>query len=127
MCIRDRLFCVDPLLKVMDSTTRFSCIHSIFEDKGVQPSTLALLLNDFETQHGRYTEKTMSGDDAMFSLEEVLKLEQIFKIRAVEALDSGDALRQYQGLNFLWMLGLSLIHIYSLLIDSWKYGCELLF
>ncbi len=42
-------FCVDPLLKVMDSTTRFSCIHSIFEDKGVQPSTLALLLNDFET------------------------------------------------------------------------------
>lgn len=99
------LFCVDPLLKVMDSTTRFSCIHSIFEDKGVQPSTLALLLNDFETQHGRYTEKTMSGDDAMFSLEEVLKLEQIFKIRAVEALDSGDALRQYQGLNFLWMLG----------------------
>lgn len=40
----------------------------------------------------------------MLSLEEVLELEQIFKNRAVEALDSEDALRQYQGLNFLWML-----------------------
>ena len=54
------LFCVNPLLKVMDSTTRFSCIHSVFKDKNVQPSTLALLLNDFETQHGRFTDKTIS-------------------------------------------------------------------
>lgn len=31
--------------------------------------------------------------------------ETIFKNRAVEAIDSGDALKQHQGLNFLWMLG----------------------
>ena len=41
----------------------------------------------------------------MFSLEEVLELEMIFKSRAIDAIDSGAALRQYHGLEFLWMLG----------------------
>lgn len=99
------LFCVDPLLKAMDSVARFPCIHSVFEDEDVQPSTLALLLQDFETQLGRFTEDTSIRDDVVFSLEEVLELETIFKIRAVEAIDSGAALKQHQGLNFLWMLG----------------------
>ena len=99
------LFCVDPLLKAMDSAVRFPCIHSVFEDKDVQPSTLALLLQDFETQLGRFTEDASIRDDALFSLQEVLELETIFKSRAVEAIDSGAALKQYQGLNFLWMLG----------------------
>lgn len=98
------LFCVDPLLKAMDLTSRFSCIRLVFEDKNVQPSTLALLLHDFETQLGRFTEDASSKDDAIFSLEEVLELEAIFKSHAVDAIDSGTALRQYQGLNFLWML-----------------------
>lgn len=99
------LFCVDPLLKAMDSTARFSCIHSVFENEDVQPSTLALLLQDFETQLGRFTEDASVRDDAFFSLQEVLELETIFKIRAVEAINSGNALKQHQGLNFLWMLG----------------------
>ncbi|MCI5957172.1 MAG: KAP family NTPase [Clostridiales bacterium] len=98
-------FCVDPLLKAMDLISRFSCIRSVFEDKNVQPSTLALLLQDFETQLGRFTEHASSRDDAIFSLEEVLELEAIFKSRAVDAIDSGAALRQHQGLNFLWLLG----------------------
>ena len=59
----------------MDSTARFLCIHSVFEDKDVQPSTLALLLQDFETQLGRFTEDSSIRDDVMFSLEEVLELE----------------------------------------------------
>lgn len=99
------LFCVDPLLKAMDSAARFPCIHSVFEDKDVQPSTLALLLQDFETQLGRFTEDGSIRDDVVFSLEEVLELEAIFKSRAVEVIDSGVALRQHQGLSFLWMLG----------------------
>ena len=99
------LFCVNPLLKAMDSTARFSCIHSVFENEDVQPSTLALLLQDFETQLGRFTENASVRDDALFSLQEVLELETIFKSRALEAIDSGDALKQHQGLNFLWMLG----------------------
>ncbi len=41
-----------------------------------------------------------------FHCKEVLELETIFKNRAVEAIDSGDALKQnIKGLNFLWMLG----------------------
>lgn len=84
----------------MDSTARFLCIHSVFEDKDVQPSTLALLLQDFETQLGRFTEDSSIRDDVMFSLEEVLELEMIFKSRAIDAIDSGAALRQYHGLEF---------------------------
>lgn len=99
------LFCVDSLLKAMDSAVRFPCIHSVFEDKDVQPSTLALLLRDFEDQLGRFTEDSSIRDDAFFSLQEVLELETIFKNRAIEAIHSGAALKQYQGLQFLWMLG----------------------
>ena len=101
------LFCVDPLLKAMDSAARFSLIHSIFEDKNVQPSTLALLLQDFETQLGRFTEdtSTKSKSDALFSLQEISELESIFRNRAMEAIDSGAALKQHNGLNFFWILG----------------------
>lgn len=99
------LFCIDPLLKAIDPTSRFSYIHSVFDDADVQPPTLALLLQDFETQLGRFTKDSSSRDDAIFSLEEVLELEAIFKTRAINALDSGAALNQHHGLNFLWMLG----------------------
>ena len=40
----------------------------------------------------------------MFSPNEISELEQIFKDRAVEALESGDALKQHRGLCFLEML-----------------------
>lgn len=99
------LFCVDPLLKAMDSAVRFPFVYSVFEDKDVQSSTLALLLKDFETQLGRFTEDASVRDDSLFSLREVLELEAIFKSRAVEEIDSGAALKHPQGLNFFWMLG----------------------
>lgn len=99
------LLCIDPLLKAMDSAARFHCIYSVFEDENVQPSTLALLLQNFETQLGRFTEDTAIREDVIFSLEEVLELEEIFKARAKDAIDTGVALRQHRGLNFLWLLG----------------------
>ncbi len=43
------LFCVDPLLKSIAESERNSCLHEIFMDTDVPPSTLALLLHDFET------------------------------------------------------------------------------
>lgn len=98
------LFCVDPLLESMDKAYRYPCVCTFFEDTNVQLSTLALLLNDFETQHGRFTEKASKEDGQIITLNQVLELEQIFKNRAIEALDSGTALKQYGGLNFLWML-----------------------
>ena len=99
------LYCVDPLLKRIDSSNRFSVICAIFKDESVQPSTLALLLDDFENQLGRFTERKSKENDAVFSLEEVLILEDIFKKRSIEAIDSRLVLQQYNGLNFLWMLG----------------------
>ena len=98
------LFCFDPLLESMDGTDRYPCVRAVFNDTDVQPSTLALLLNDFETSYGRFTEKAPAEDRQMITLDEVLELEQIFKDRAIEVLDSGVALKQHGGLDFLWML-----------------------
>lgn len=99
------LFCIDPLLKSMDASYRYPCIRAVFEDRDVQPSTLALMLNDFETQCGRFTDKSPSENEQVITLDEVLDLEEIFKNRAIDALDSKTALNQYGGLNFLWELG----------------------
>ena len=98
------LFCVDPLLEVVDTAERFSFLRGIFEDKTVNPPILALLLQDFETQHGRYTDKGANEDKQAISLDELLELEPVFKSRCIDAIDSGTALSQYGGLNFLWML-----------------------
>lgn len=40
----------------------------------------------------------------MVSLDELLKLEHVFKSRCVDVIDSGNALSKYGGLNFLWLL-----------------------
>lgn len=98
------LFCVDPLLKAVDTAERLSFLRGIFEDKMVEPSTLALLLQDFESQHGRCTDKGPNENKQAISLDELLELEPVFKSRCIDAIDSGTALLQYGGLNFLWML-----------------------
>ena len=99
------LCCVDPLLKSMDSKARASLMCSIFENEKVQVSTVALLLQDFENQLGRCAENARESADAVLPLDEVQKLEAIFKERAVKAIDSKVVLRQYHGLRFLWLLG----------------------
>lgn len=99
------LFCIDPLLKLLNPSICYSTIQCVFEDEEVQVSTLALLLNDFETQHGRFQEDATVKDEQIITLDEVLELEKIFKRRAIEALDSRVVLEQNNGLNFLWILG----------------------
>lgn len=98
------LFCINPLLGTINTVDRISFLQNIFEDKMVKPSVLALLLQDFERQHGRCTDKGLSEDKKLISLEELLMLESLFKSRCIEAIDSGAALSQYKGLSFLWML-----------------------
>ena len=98
------LNCVDLLLDVINPDVRFLFIESIFEDEEVDASTLALLLRDFETKCGRFTERTPSESKQICSREEVEKLENIFKRRALEAIESGSALRKERGLNFLSLL-----------------------
>lgn len=102
------LFCTDPLLKAIEPSSRFSYVQSLFENKKIHPSTLSLLMQDFENQLGRF-----KGDDSddgfnenpLLPLDDVLELEQVFKRRAVEQLDSSNIIHQKNGLNFLWMLG----------------------
>ena len=99
------LFCVDPLLKSINETDRYFSLRAVFEDSKVQPSTLALLLDDFETQHGRFHDDATVKAEQIITLDQVIELEEIFKKRAIEALESGSALERYNGLNFLWILG----------------------
>lgn len=98
------LFCINPLLGTINTVDRVPFLQNIFKDKMVKPSVLALLLQDFERQHGRCTDKGPSEDKKLISLEELLMLESLFKSRCIEAIDSGAALSQYKGLSFLWML-----------------------
>lgn len=100
------LFCSDILLKRIDKTRRYKYVKSLFENHSIQPSTLALLLDDFETSHGRFKEKleVKPDDQQLLTLEEVISLEQVFKSRTIELLDSGTALNYHNGLNCLWML-----------------------
>ena len=99
------LFSINPILKLVDVSERFEYMRSIFKNLSIPVSMLSLLLNDFEKQVGRFTEKQTLGDDALFIESEVLDLEIIFKQRAIDAIDSGIALTQYKGLSFLWLLG----------------------
>ena len=98
------LFCVDPLLEAVDPANRFSFLRNVFEDKKVEPPILALLFQDFETQHGRFTDKESSANKQAISLDELLALEPVFRLRCINAIKSGAAMSQYGGLNFLWIL-----------------------
>lgn len=98
------LSCLESLLNRIELKNRYAFICSVFNDKDVQPYTLSLLLQDFETQHGRFTEKSSSSREAIVSLEEVIELEEIYKTRVVEAIDSGEVFNQPRGLSIFWLL-----------------------
>lgn len=98
------LFCVDALLPLIEESTRYTHIRETFEDPQVHPVALALLLQDFETQYGRFTEKPTKESGQIIALDEVLELEQIFVSKALETIDSGKALKYFGGLRFLWLL-----------------------
>lgn len=101
---RRLLFCVDPLLEVVDTTERFSFLQGIFQDKLVEPSTLALLLQDLERPYGRCNAAGPNENKQTISLNELLELEDVFKSRCIDAIDSNAALSRYGGLNFLRVL-----------------------
>lgn len=58
------LFCVDPLLKLIDDKERYLVIKAIFEDERVSLSTISLVLEDFEKQHGRFTNEDKEKSEA---------------------------------------------------------------
>ena len=98
-----------------------------FENKKIQIPTLALILQKLEQQHGRFTDRKESERETLLILEHVSELEKIFKSRGVEALDSGIALEQQDGLNFLWLLEQIAPEIVSdrkkkLISDNWSFA-----
>lgn len=79
-------------------------IQGIFNDDFVQPSTLTLLLQNFERQLGRFTDDSKPNESALLSLADVLQLESIFKSRAIDAIDSKSVLNSANALSLFWML-----------------------
>lgn len=98
------LFCIDTLLQFINLDSRYFYISDIFADINVDLSTLSLILEYFEHQHGRFTDKEVNENNQLLSLNQVLELEDIFKKRAKEALTSSYEFNQHGQLNFLWML-----------------------
>lgn len=98
------LFCVDTLLQFINLDSRYFYISDIFADINVDLSTLSLILDYFEHQHGRFTDKEANENNQLLALNQVLELEDIFKKRAKEALTSSSAFNQHDRLDFLLML-----------------------
>jgi hypothetical protein len=98
------LYCIDPLLRGMNQVTRFSLVRSIFENENIQVSMLALMLQDFERQHGRFTENNRKLEGLLFTLEQVLKLEMAFEKNAVKAIDSKEILQCKYSATVWWLL-----------------------
>ena len=94
----------NSLLKRVDFARRFLFIKDLFEDRQIQPSTLALLLREFESQHGRCNSSQPLENTDLFLLDQVKVLELIFRQRCKEAIETRSAFSSYKGLDFLWML-----------------------
>lgn len=101
------LFCVDPLLKLIDDKERYLVIKAIFEDEKISISTLSLILEDFENQHGRFTNEDKGKSevkDKVFTLEQVLGLEDIIKTRIIREIDRKTLLEHDDALGLIWIL-----------------------
>lgn len=101
------LFCVDPLLKLIEDKERYSVIKAIFEDEKISLSTLSLILEYFENQHGRFTSEAKEKNDAkekVFTLEQVLGLEDIVKVRIIHEIDKKTLLEHDDALGLIWIL-----------------------
>ena len=95
--------CVASLLPLIEEAVRYPEIRNVFEDSQVRPVTLASLLYYFERQHGRFTEHPKERGQ-IIALTEVLELEQIFVSKTLAAINSGNAIEDFGGLRFLWLL-----------------------
>lgn len=101
------LFCVDPLLKLIEDKERYSVIKAIFEDEKISLSILSLILEYFENQHGRFTSEAKEKNDAkekVFTLEQVLGLEDIVKVRIIHEIDKKTLLEHDDALGLIWIL-----------------------
>lgn len=97
--------CIVKLLSLINDDNRYQCIKTIFFDNSIQVSSIARLLERFESQHGRFFEDIKEEDMKSVSIRELLELEQILKDRAVIVIDNHIAINQKKGLEFLWILG----------------------
>ena len=97
--------CVIGLLNLIDSNMRYSFIVEKLSDEKIQVSSLARMLERLESQHGRFFEDKKEEENKTVTIDQLLKLEQYFKERAIAAIKDHTAIAQKNGLGFLWLLG----------------------
>ncbi len=97
--------CITGLLFLIDEQLRFPYIQALFKNTKIQVSSLARLLERFESQHGRFFEDKKEEEKKSVTIDQLSELEQILKKRAIEAIEDGSAIKQKHGLGFLWILG----------------------
>ena len=97
--------CITGLLNMLDANTRYSFILTKLSDKTVQVSSLARMIERFESQHGRFFEDKKAEENKTVTIDQLMEMEQCFKKRAVVAIEDQSAISQRNGLGFLWLLG----------------------
>ena len=96
--------CITSLLNMLDANTRYSFILKKLSDETIQVSSLAHMIEGFESQHGRFFEDKKEEENKTVTIDQLMELEQCFRNRAVKAIEDHSAITQKNGLGFLWLL-----------------------
>ena len=96
-------FTARTLLTKLPEAERFNVVSKTFDDEKVSLSTVQILLYDFESQHNRFTDSESRTEEKLFTLDEVLYLEEIFKCRTISEFESGAILDNVDAMSVIWM------------------------
>lgn len=98
------LFCVQPLLRLLDVQCRLEMMQSLFVDREISISTLFILLRDFQIQHNRFVdEEKQRWEEPDISLEQLHILEGIFEQRMSGEFDAGTVFNHDDALGLIWL------------------------
>lgn len=97
------LSCSYHLLVRVNANNRFEVLRDVFDNPGIIPSTLALILESVDDANHKSPDAP-TNRRGIISEDEKKSLEQVFVDRAVEAIESREVLNQHNGLSFLWKL-----------------------
>jgi len=90
------------LIGALPVSERKEIIESFFSNQRISLRVLSILLNNFEREHGRFTEEP--AEIATLPIDTLLTIEEVFKKRAKEELEKWPTNCREEGLSFEYML-----------------------
>lgn len=97
------LFCVEPMLEILEQEKRFPVIERFFLDGNISIKTLSLLLNNFERQHNRFVDEPKERDTPLLTLDNVLALEKLFTNKMCSEIENGTLLQHNDVMQSIWL------------------------